>query len=294
MAAPALHRIESEGLAAEISEAGAELVRLVDPAGADWLWNGDPAFWSGRAPLLFPIVGTLAGGHFRTGGQSYRLPRHGFARNSVFCCVDKADDSVKLRLVPTPAIVETWPFDFQLDVRYAVDGSTLSITADILNRGTAPLPASFGFHPALRWPLPGESDRSAHEILFDEEEPAPVRRLDRDGLVDPLPRPSPVVGRRLALDDSLFEDDALILDQAHSRSLTFRGQRCSVRVAFPDMPHLAFWSKPGAGFLCIEPWQGHSDPAGFDGPIEEKPGTALIPAGGTHRCAMSLMLVPES
>lgn len=294
MAAPAFHRIESEGLAAEISEAGAELVRLVDHAGADWLWNGDPAFWSGRAPLLFPIVGTLAGGRFRAGGQSYALPRHGFARNSLFRCVEKSEGSVKLRLEPTPAIVESWPFDFQLDVRYAVEGSTVSITADILNRGTAPLPASFGFHPALRWPLPGEPDRSAHEILFDEEEPAPVRRLDGNGLVDQRPRPTPVAGRRLVLDDGLFEEDALIFDQPHSRGLVFRGTTRSVRVVFSNMPHLALWSKPGAGFLCIEPWQGHSDPAGFDAMIEEKPGVVLIAAGDSLRCVMSLILDPVS
>ncbi len=294
MAAPALHRIESEGLAAEISEAGAELVRLVDRAGADWLWNGDPAYWSGRAPLLFPIVGTLAGGRFRTGGQSYELPRHGFARNNHFRCVDKTDDGITLRLEPTPAICESWPFDFRLDVRYAVEGSTLTITADVLNQGAEPMPASFGFHPALRWPLPGEDDRSSHEILFDEEEPAPVRRLDPDGLVDPIARPSPIAGKRLALDDGLFEEDALILDRPRSRTLTFRGRHRSVRVAFADMPHLAFWTKPGAGFLCIEPWQGHSDPAGFDADIEDKPGIVSIAPGASRRFSMSLTLDPAS
>lgn len=290
MADPAVHRISSERLAAEIAEAGAELVRLVDQAGADWLWNGDPAYWSGRAPLLFPIVGTLAGGRFRIGGQSYQLPRHGFARHSIFRCVDKTEDGVTLRLEPTPAIRESWPFDFRLDVRYAVEGSTLTISAEVFNQGAEPMPASFGFHPALRWPLPGEDDRSSHEILFDEEEPEAVRRLDCDGLVDPVGRPSPIAGKRLALDDSLFEEDALILDCPRSRALTFTGQRNSVRFAFPGMPHLAFWTKPGAGFLCIEPWQGHSDPAGFDGNIADKPGILSIAPGETRDFAMRLTL----
>ncbi|MFP5454925.1 MAG: aldose 1-epimerase family protein [Alphaproteobacteria bacterium] len=277
-----------------MSEAGAELVRLVDHAGADWLWDGDPAYWSGRAPLLFPIVGTLAGGRFRTGEQSYKLPRHGFARNSFFRCVDHSHDSVTLRLEPTPAIRESWPFDFRLDVRYAVEGSTLTISAEVLNQGAEPMPASFGFHPALRWPLPGEDDRSSHEILFDEEEPAAVRRLDCDGLVDPVARPSPIAGKRLALDDSLFGEDALILDCPRSRALTFTGQRNSVRFAFPGMPHLAFWTKPGAGFLCIEPWQGYSDPAGFDGKIADKPGILSIAPGEARDFAMSLTLYSMS
>ncbi|MFZ5707341.1 MAG: aldose 1-epimerase family protein [Pseudomonadota bacterium] len=290
MAAPALHRIESEGLAAEISEAGAELVRLVDHAGADWLWNGDPAFWSGRAPLLFPIVGTLAGGRFHSGGRAYTLPRHGFARHSRFVCTEAAGDRLTLSLVPDAAIRENWPFDFRLDMRFSVAGPTLSVVAEVTNSGSDRLPASFGFHPAFRWPLPGEADRSSHEIAFDQDEPASVRRLDRDGLVDPATRPTPILGRRLPLDDGLFLDDALILDRPASRTVTFRGRHSAVRVDFPDMPHLAFWTKPGARFLCVEPWHGHSDPAGFDGSIEEKPGTILIEPGKRHEFAMQITI----
>ena len=46
-------------LTAQISPLGAELVTLRDEAGRDLLWNGDPAFWTGRSPLLFPIVGRV-------------------------------------------------------------------------------------------------------------------------------------------------------------------------------------------------------------------------------------------
>jgi hypothetical protein len=44
------------GLAAEISEIGAELVRLQDQEGRELLWNGDATIWAGRAPLLFESV----------------------------------------------------------------------------------------------------------------------------------------------------------------------------------------------------------------------------------------------
>lgn len=292
--AAAVHRICSERLAAEISEAGAELVRLVDDHGADWLWDGDPTFWSGRAPLLFPIVGTLAGGRFHSGSRAYALPRHGFARHSRFVCTEAAGDRLTLSLVPDAAIRENWPFDFRLDMRFSVTGPTLSVVAEVTNSGSDRLPVSFGFHPAFRWPLPGEADRSSHEIAFDQDEPASVRRLDTNGLVDPAPRPTPILGRRLQLDDRLFEEDALILDQPLSRAVTFRGRRNAVRVDFPDMPHLAFWSKPDAPFLCVEPWQGHSDPAGFDGHIEEKPGMVLIAPGQRRDFAMRITIEPAS
>ena len=41
---------------------GAQLSTLRDREGRELLWDGDPAVWTGRAPLLFPIVGVLVGG----------------------------------------------------------------------------------------------------------------------------------------------------------------------------------------------------------------------------------------
>ena len=59
-------RLHSDTLTAEIDPHGAQLSVLRDAAGRDLLWNGDEAIWKGRAPILFPIVGTLNGGHFST------------------------------------------------------------------------------------------------------------------------------------------------------------------------------------------------------------------------------------
>ena len=46
-------RLRNDHLQAEVSPLGAELVVLRDAQGRDLLWDGDPAFWKGRAPLLF-------------------------------------------------------------------------------------------------------------------------------------------------------------------------------------------------------------------------------------------------
>jgi len=77
-------RIASPQLSAEVSETGAELIRLQDEQGRDLLWDGDPAFWTGRSPLLFPIVGRVRNDRIRVGDAEYELPRHGFARTSPF------------------------------------------------------------------------------------------------------------------------------------------------------------------------------------------------------------------
>jgi len=291
MAADPVHRIGSDRLTADISEDGAELRRLTDAAGRDWLWDGDPAFWAGRAPILFPIVGTLRGDRYRWQGQVHGLPRHGFARRSRFSVIEQDRDGLVLRLEDDERLRAVWPFAFTLDMIFTIRDATLSMTARVTNRGEGPMPCSFGFHPALRWPLPGEAGKAGHVVRFDRPEPEPVRRLDGDGLLDRMPRPTPVDGDRLVLDDSLFAEDALIFDRLDSRRLSLEGPRgARATVDFPGMPHLGLWMKPGAGYLCIEPWQGHSDPADFTGPIEEKPGIVLIPAGERKLFTMAITI----
>jgi galactose mutarotase-like enzyme len=283
--------IASDLLRAEIDPRGAQLSRLTDRDGRELLWDGDPSVWSGRAPLLFPIVGVLAGGNYRLGGTSYRLPRHGFARGSNFQVLEHGASAARLGLRADQATWQVYPFKFDLQVSFALAGATLSMTSRIYNAAPTPLLASFGYHPALRWPLPFGQPRESHLIEFDTEEPAPVRRIDAAGLLIPTPQPTPVVGRRLALDDSLFVDDVLIFDRVQSRGVTYgaaSGPR--LRVAFPDSPYLGVWTKPGARFICIEPWHGITDPVGFTGEFSEKPGVFQVPPEGHVDARMEISL----
>ncbi len=284
----AVHRIASDRLTAEIAEAGAELQRLTDAAGRDWLWAGDPAVWAGRAPILFPIVGTLNGDRFRWRGQDYALPRHGFARRRDFRVVERDGDGLMLRLESDAATRAVWPFDCTLDMIFTIRAATLTMTARVANRSADPMPASFGFHPALRWPLPYGTSRAAHQIVFERDEPAPIRR-PVDGLLSAAQFATPVRDRHLLLHDDLFEEGALVFDTLASRSVVY-GE--ALRVDFPRMPHLGIWTKPGAGYVCIEPWQGHASPEGFDGELADKPGVVSVGPGATETFAMSISVSP--
>ena len=283
----------SAELSAQVNPLGAQLSVLRDRAGCDLLWNGEPSVWAGRAPLLFPIVGALAGGVYRIGSTSYRLPRHGFARISTFQVLESKDASAAFRLQASDATLPLYPFNFQLDVHYALTGATLAVTALIRNLGDREMPASFGYHPAFRWPLPYGHERSEHFIEFASDEPAPIRRLDAAGLLLPGRDPTPIAGRRLALTDALFEDDAIIFDDLRSQSATYganEGPR--IRVSFPAAPYLGIWSKPRANFICIEPWHGVADPAGFTGSFSAKPGVFMVAAGGCIAVKMSINWLP--
>lgn len=279
--------ISDSTLSAQVSAAGAELVRLQDGNGLDLLWDGDPAFWTGRSPLLFPIVGEAKGNRIRVAGVPYGIGRHGFARSSTFALVSSEAARCTWRLEASEATRRQYPFEFRLDVTYAIEGGALHMTADVTNRGDGIMPASFGFHPALRWPLPYGKPREAHEIVFEHDEPAPVRR-PVDGLLSSAQYPTPVRARRLALHDNLFEDGALVFDTLASRRLVYGD---ALSVSFPRMPHLGIWTIPGAGFVCIEPWQGHASPEGFDGELADKPGVVSIAPGATETFGMSIGLI---
>jgi len=285
--------LHSDSLTAAIDPQGAQLSVLRDAAGRDLLWNGDPTFWNGRAPVLFPIVGTLNGGHYRWRGQSYALSRHGFARGRGFKVLHDDAHSALLRLQADADTNAVYPFRFELDLVFRLEGNALSIEAIVRNTDDQPMPASVGFHPALRWPLPGGPARGEQFLEFERDETAPIRRLDANGLLTADLHATPVHGRRLQLDDALFNQDVVIFDRLASRSLIYgadTGPR--IRVSFPDATYLGLWSKPGAGFVCIEPWLGVADPAGFGGDFDAKPGAFLVAPGQQRTLQMRLELLP--
>jgi galactose mutarotase-like enzyme len=283
--------ISSGKLAAEIDPRGAQLSALRADVN-DLLWNGDPNFWAGRAPLLFPIVGVLAGGVYRLGAKAYSLSRHGFARDKNFSLHNSSASSAAFRLSADDSTYAVYPFHFELDVRYELSGAMLSVSTAIRNAGGTDMPASFGYHPGFRWPLPFGQPRASHYIEFETDEPGAVRRIDAAGLLTPVRHPTPIADRRLELTDALFQQDVLIFDQIKSRSVSYGShQGPRLRIGFPDAAYLGVWTKPGAPFICIEPWHGITDPEGFSGDFMQKPGMQVLKAGEALFAKMDITLL---
>ena len=281
--------ITSGALTAAINPLGAELSSFTNADGRELMTDADPAFWAGRAPLLFPIVGRLNDDVLRVDGTAYPMKQHGFARRMPWAVVETAPDRAVFRLVDTAETRAVYPFAFQLDATFMLAGATLAIDIVIANPGDTPLHASFGFHPAFAWPLPFGDERPDHRILFEKDEPAPLKRLE-DGLVTG-DRASPLDGRTLALTDALFADDALVWTALASQRVTYgTATGPQLEIAFPDTPYLGIWTKPGARFVCVEPWHGHADPAGFDGDFRDKPGVFEIAPGTEKHIAMRVTL----
>jgi galactose mutarotase-like enzyme len=150
----ALIEIAGDGLSATINPFGAELVSLRDAEGRELMTDADPAFWTGHAPILFPIVGRLNGDVLRVDGAEYPMKQHGFARRMAFAVTEHDADRAAFRLTDNPDTHAAYPFPFVLEIGFAIDAATLTMDVRIANPGAAPLPASFGWHPAFAWPLP--------------------------------------------------------------------------------------------------------------------------------------------
>jgi galactose mutarotase-like enzyme len=283
--------ISSDKLTASISVLGAELQSLKDAHGRELMTDANPAYWSGRAPLLFPIVGRLNNDVLRVDGREYNMQKHGFARKSLFDLVEASTDEARFQLVDSEQTRAQYPFAFELDAHFRIEGATLHQTVNVRNTGMAEMPFSFGYHPAFAWPLPFGGEREGHVIRFEQDEPASLARVTPYGTIAPDAIPTPVAGTSLALHDALFEDDALVWRALDSHRLSYGTPGLpSLEIAFPDTAMLGIWTKPNAAFICIEPWAGIADPEDFDRDFTQKPGIILLPPGEARSFRMNITL----
>ena len=90
--------LKRSGRTARVETLGAELVSYRDEADREYIWSGDPAYWPGRNPLLFPIVGGLKDGKIYVKGKEVSMERHGFARRREFAVTGRGEDWAELTL----------------------------------------------------------------------------------------------------------------------------------------------------------------------------------------------------
>jgi galactose mutarotase-like enzyme len=260
---------------AKVSETGAELKSLVSAAtGREYIWHGDPAWWNGSAPVLFPVIGGLKGGEYTHEGRSYKLPSHGFARTSEFTVARTSADSAELTLVASPKTREAYPFDFRLTVAFQLEHAGLAVRYDVANTGTGRMYFSIGSHPAFLVPFAGGALENYY-VLFEREENL-ERWFFKDGMLT-AGKTEEVLenSRTLSLPRTAFDQGIMVFKHPVSREFTIANSRSShaIKVLTDGVPYLGVWSKPGgAPFLCIEPWHGIPDMSDTSGDIAEKEG----------------------
>lgn len=287
-----LHR---GALTAAAETLGGELVSL--RGDREYIWGGDPAYWTGRNPVLFPIVGSLIHETVRFDGKEYHMGRHGFARRSEFSVADQGPDFVVFQLREHPDTLAQYPYPFSLQVRHQleVDGFTTAFTVE--NPGTAPLPFCIGAHTAFRCPLEEGRSFEDYQLIFDEPEEADSLLLSPAGILQNGKTERFLSGEKtLPLDYDIFARlDTLIFQGLRSKgvSLADRETGRGVHIAYEDFPMVAFWTKPGAPYICLEPWHGC---AAFDdetGAFLDKPHCISLAPGASKTLLYRVTLLGE-
>ena len=275
--------LENKNFSASISTKGAELKSLVEKeTETEYIWSGDPAWWSGTAPVLFPIVGGLKDKTYLYNGKKYSLPNHGFARVSTFKAKKTNSTTAIFTLSSNAETKKIYPFDFVLDITFSLEAEGLAIQYDVKNTGTGKMYFSIGSHPAFKLPFAGGYLENYY-IHFSEEEDMP-RYFFEDGLYRNEPTPVLSNCRQLSLNSKIFDDGPIIFKNPQSTVIHIKNSRNSkeIVVSTDPLPSLAIWSKPNrAPFLCIEPWFGLPDPVDSDQNFINKEGILNIKS---HSC----------
>ncbi len=257
--------LKNEHLTIGINPFGAELSSIVDASGREYMWQGDPAYWTGRAPILFPITGRLMSDSYVYGGEKYYLQQHGFSRKNAFNLVSANDSEAVFSLAATDDTKRVYPFDFLLTAAYRLEGKTLTVTNIVRNTGNDTMYFSIGAHPAFQIAL---GDR----VEFSETETFVTKLFGENSLP---------VGEKIFAENTnsititphIFDGDALFFENIKSTSATVISQKdgALLKMSFEKAPFVGLWAKPGAPYVCIEPWQGMFDTPHVSGKLEEKP-----------------------
>lgn len=284
---PSLTRIENAYLSIDVSSLGAEMQSITARDGTSWLWNGDAAFWTGRSPVLFPIVGKAPDDTLLIDGKPYPMAQHGFARRREFALETATATACRYALDASEETRAVYPFDFRLSLEHSLDGPALTVAAEVENRGKTSMPFGFGYHPAFLWPLPGGEGKS-HEVTLDNGA-EPRRQPLEQGLLSQRREPSPFEKGQIVLTQNQFENDALVFPEDAGDGLTYAAEGGpALAFRFENLPNLALWTKPGAPFLCIEPWHGTAAEYGGSRELKDRPYTTVLPAGESRRFAFTV------
>ncbi|MCR5151359.1 MAG: aldose 1-epimerase family protein [Clostridiales bacterium] len=246
------YKIENDFLTCEINDMGAELHSLrLKENGKEYIWFGKKEIWYGQAPVLFPVIGQLQGDKYRYAGKEYDMAKHGFARKMLFN-VEKCEGAKAVFTLEDDGTTRgKFPFSFKLSVTFELIGKSVKNTITALNRDEKKMFFSLGAHP-------GFNCNVGDIIEFEQNETICTERIDSTNLLVGEKFPLLDNEKEIEITKEIFEPDALILSGMKSKKLRIKGEN-EVEFTFGDCPVLGIWAKPGAPYVCIEPWYGIND-----------------------------------
>ena len=268
------YKIENSFLTCEIDDMGAQLHSLkLKENGKEYIWQGNPDIWYGQAPVLFPVIGQLINDKYFYNGKEYTMPKHGLARKLLFTVKECEGAKAVFSLESDENTLKSYPFEFEYLVTFELKEKALVNTMTVINKTKGEMYFSVGAHPAFNCSV-------GDVIEFEKPETLSTERIDKDNLIIPEKFPLIENSKEIEITKEIFEPDALILSDIQSEKLTIKGEN-EVEFTFGKCPFLGIWAKPGAPYVCIEPWYGVNDGREVKSDISEKRGIQRLNEGET-------------
>lgn len=258
-----LHTIQNKNLICKIDSEGAEIRSLIDKTtNREYIWQIDDSVWGSSSPVLFPAIGKIKSGLITYQDKKYDMPKHGIIRHNTDLKFKQHNDSYcSFQLESSPKTLRQYPFQFSFKVDYQLIENRLIMTYYIKNKDEVDMPFICGGHTAYACPLDEQTKLTDYVIEFPAPTDLKAGTLGDSGLLSDRIRDIPTDGNCLQLSETLFDEDALIFENIDMEWVRLRRKdsKKGVVVKFANYPHLALWSKPGADYVCIEPWLGLPD-----------------------------------
>lgn len=254
-----LHYLENNFLKIAVDTHGAELSSIYNKKECkEMLWQGDPAFWGRKSPVLFPLVGKYKEGKTHYDGKEYFLGQHGFARDSEFSLIEKTGNILVFELTSNKETIAKYPFKFRLVCSFVLENNKIIVGWTVENTDNKTIHFSIGAHPAFY------CDKGKTTLTMNAEN-IRYNLINADGLYT---SPQYDIANSFVLDDEIFDKDALIIENSGVTEVSLDNY---LTVNF-DAPLFGIWSpaKKNAPFVCIEPWFGRCDAEDFDGDITQR------------------------
>ena len=270
-----IYTIENNHYTAQVNSMGAELHSFSSKqSGSEFVWYGKKEIWSGQAPILFPVVGQVINDTITVKGKDYYLQKHGFARKREFELVSLEQSKVTFSLKSDEDTLKQYPYEFELLVSYELDGNVLKASHTVKNLNDGEMYFSFGAHPGFNCEV-GDT------IEFEKNETLCTERISSDNLIINEKFPLLDNEKTITITKEIFEPDALILSDVQSEYVTINSPNLNrkIKVTFGKTPFLGIWAKPGAPYVCIEPWFGVNDSREPYGEFSHKRGIQRLEKG---------------
>ncbi|MBR1889467.1 MAG: hypothetical protein IJ816_02445 [Alloprevotella sp.] len=271
--------IENDCLQACFTTEGAELLSLKSRTDKrEFLWQGDPEYWHGHSPILFPITGGLWNGECRIEGKIFRIPKHGFVQRRVWDVIDLQTSEVTFACTTTEEEKDVFPYEYNLQIRFALEKNRVTAQFKVENLGENTMFFQIGGHPAIALP-DFRKGSPADGFIQLEGKPTQLLRAGEQGCIEmtetaPARYPIPFNEEGLVpICESTFANEALIFDEQLSAAVVLDLQHQPLARVTSSAPVWLFWSPQGkqSPFVCLEPWYGLPDFQGFSGDISQRP-----------------------